>query len=105
MIPTAIGMLSVLVTLTLVGLGLAMAVLGLARGRKVWARRGGWLAGLALAGWAALWIAGWMSAPRGGLPMGEELSFCGTDCHLHVSVVGASHDRPLKVSVRFRSDA
>jgi len=98
-------MLAVLGTLALVGCGLALSVVGLARRRRTWARAGTVIAATAVVGWATLWIAGWMSAPRGMLPMGEEVSFCGLDCHLHVSVVGVSRDRSLTLSVRFRSDA
>jgi len=98
-------MLAVLGTLALIGSGLIVAVFGLVRRRRSLARSGTLVAAIAVAGWAALWIAGWISAPRGVLPMGEEVSFCGLDCHLHVSVVGVSRDRSLTVSVQFRSDA
>jgi len=39
------------------------------------------------------------------LAPGSEVSFCGFDCHLHVSVAGASRPGPLEVNLRFRSDA
>lgn len=46
--------------------------------------------------------AGPLVAPRRLVQPGAELSFCGFDCHLHVTALGASGD---SVQFRLRSDA
>ncbi len=55
--------------------------------------------------YAGLLAAGPAITPARTLAPGEELSFCGFDCHLHVSAVGARRDGGLDVTLRFRSDA
>jgi hypothetical protein len=76
------------------------------------ARRDGRLAGrAALAGgawlgvYALLVLAGPLVARERVLGLGDELSFCGFDCHLHVSVVEVRHDNGVDVTMRARSDA
>ena len=88
--------------LTLTGALLA-AVYAIGRRNRRLLRHAGIIAGGAVAAHAALIAAGpRFMAPR-VLPPGAELSFCGFDCHLHVSANrGAS---PEQVVLRFRSDA
>lgn len=83
-------------------LGLAYA---LGRGDHPLLRRLGIFGAVVLAGYAALLAAGpAVTAPRTLAP-GAELSFCGFDCHLHVSALGARRDDGLAVTLRLRSDA
>ena len=60
----------------------------------------GWLACYALAV-----LAGPLLARHQTLALGEELAFCGLDCHLHLSVTGVSGTSDLAVRLRLRSDA
>ena len=55
--------------------------------------------------YALLLAAGPMITPPRTLAPGAELSFCGFDCHLHVSAASARRDGGLDVTLRFRSDA
>lgn len=57
------------------------------------------------AGYALLLAAGPLLTPSRSLPPGGELSFCGFDCHLHVSATSERLDDSLDVTLRFRSDA
>jgi len=83
-------------------LGLAYA---LGRGDHPLLRRLGLFGAVVLAGYALLLAAGpAVTRPRTLAP-GEELSFCGFDCHLHVSALGARRDGSLDVTLRLRSDA
>ena len=100
------GVLALLASALLLLLGLGTAAFALARGDRRLARRS---AGLSVA-YAAAYLAGValsiLLTPRRVLPVGAELSFCGVDCHLHLSVVGAERmpDR-IAVAVQARSDA
>jgi hypothetical protein len=58
-----------------------------------------------LAVYAFFWLFGFLSAPRIVLPPGKFVTFCGFDCHLHVSVDGVKSGRELGVTVRFSSNA
>jgi hypothetical protein len=60
----------------------------------------GWLGCYALAV-----LAGPLLARRQTLSLGEEMAFCGLDCHLHVSVTGISGTGDLALRLRLRSDA
>jgi len=105
MFPPFFGALLLLGALGLAGLGLGASVVGRVRNEARWGRAGAWLLGIALLGYPLLWVAGLVGTPRQTLAVGEELSFCGLDCHLHVSVVRADRANDLTVMVRFRSDA
>jgi hypothetical protein len=105
MFPPLVGALLVLGSLGVAGMGLGALVLGRLRREPRWTRAGARLVGIALVGYAALWMAGLAGTPRRALALGDELSFCGLDCHLHVSVVRADRTNDLAVTVRFRSDA
>jgi hypothetical protein len=83
-------------------LGLAYA---LGRGDHPLLRRLGVFGAVVLAGYALLLAAGPAVTPPRALAPGQELSFCGFDCHLHVSALGARREDGLDVTLRFRSDA
>ena len=105
MFPSFIGPLIMLAALGLIGLGLLLVVIGRMQRQAFLPRVGIRLAGFAVAGYAGAWLVGWAAAPTRVLAVGEEVSFCGLDCHLHVSVLRADRSRDLGVAVRFRSDA
>lgn len=101
-----LGVLALLGAALLVLLGLGICAFALARGNRRLAGR----TLLGTAGVALLYLLATsvfaMAAPRRILPVGEELSFCGLDCHLHVSVAGSdTEDDRVGVFVRVRSDA
>lgn len=101
-----LGFLILLGSALLLVLGAGVCVFALARGNGRLARR----AAAVTASYAALYLActaGFaLLAPRRVLPLGGELSFCGLDCHLHVSVVGSdTAGGRMTVAVRVRSDA
>jgi hypothetical protein len=105
MIPTFVGLFIVLGTLGLIGLGLVLVIVGRLQRQRTLPTIGIRLAGFALAGYALAWVAGVAIAPQRVLAIGQEVSFCGLDCHLHVSVARVERARRLAVVVRFRSDA
>jgi hypothetical protein len=101
-----LGFLALLGSSLLVVLGLGIAAFGLARGNRRLAGR----AALGTGGFALLYLLATtvfaLMAPSRALPVGEELSFCGFDCHLHVSIVGSeTEDDRVGVFVQVRSDA
>lgn len=50
-------------------------------------------------------LAGPALTPRRVLAAGDEMAFCGLDCHLHLSVNDVTRDGAVAVRVHFRSDA
>lgn len=101
-----LGVLGLIGSALLVIVGLGITAFALARGEHGLARR----AVLGTAGFVALYLLGTVIsaslAPRQVLPAGSELSFCGFDCHLHVSVVAIETDEDrIGLVVRARSDA
>jgi len=66
-------------------------------------------AGFALGGVASLWAVSLLLSVvllRGRtLRPGEELVYCGFDCHLHLTVRDVKHDGRLDVTLALRSDA
>ena len=84
---------------------LLVAAIGLVRGSTRVAQRAG-LIGLALVGvYGALLLAGPLLLGKRTLAPGQELAFCGFDCHLHLTVTHIARDGGLDVTVRARSDA
>ena len=64
------------------------------------------MVGLGLAGtYGALLLAGPLLLGRRTLAPGQELAFCGFDCHLHLTATHVARDGGLDVTVRARSDA
>jgi hypothetical protein len=105
MFPPVISVLIVLATLALVGFGMLLVIVGRIQGQAFLPRVGVRLAGAAASLYAVAWLVGLLGTRSQLLAPGQEVSFCGLDCHLHVSVVAAERDRDLGVRVRFRSDA
>lgn len=86
--------------------GLGIAVFALARGDDRLFRRALLGTGAFAAAYGIGTVLSAAVAPRRVLPLGQEISFCGFDCHLHVSVAGSEMERDrLAVAVRVRSDA
>jgi len=101
-----LAVLALLGSALLVVLGLGVSAFALARGNRRLARR----AAIATVGYTTLYLLGAgvsaFMAPRRVLPLGEEVSFCGFDCHLHVSVLQIEmEDDRIGLVVRARSDA
>ncbi len=85
-----LGSLVLLGTGGLLLLAAGVVVYGLTAGRKQLALLAAG-AGGALAGLYGVALLAWpFFAPTRVLPAGTEISFCGLDCHLHVSVRGAA---------------
>lgn len=105
MLPQFLGMLLFLGTALAVALSFVVALVGIVRGHGWLVRRsltaGGVFAGI----YALFWILGFALGPSRVLSPGKEISFCGLDCHLHVSVVGVHPGPDLGVMVRFSSNA
>ena len=84
---------------------LLVAAFGLVRGNPKVTRRAG-MAGLALLGvYGALLLAGPLLLGRRTLLPGQELAFCGFDCHLHLTATHVARNGGIDVTVRARSDA
>jgi len=99
------GAAAFLVLVTAITGALLVAAIGLVRGNTTMIRRAG-LAGLAALGvYGALLLAGPLLLGRRTLAPGEELAFCGFDCHLHLTATHVARDGGLDVTVRARSDA
>lgn len=83
-----------------------VATLGFLRGNAPLARRAG-IAGLVLlATYGALLAAGPPLLGHRVLLRGQELAFCGFDCHLHLAATHVvARDGRLEVTIRARSDA
>jgi hypothetical protein len=105
------GALALLGSAALVAVAAGVALFGLARGDRKLGTRAGLVALL----WVALYGVALLITPATArtrvLPLGEEISFCGLDCHLHISVVGPmAAAAPVApgthaVNVRARSNA
>jgi hypothetical protein len=105
MLPPFLGALLFLATVGIVSLALLVALWGLIRRDSRLSRRA-FLAGGAMASiYAIFWIAGLLLAPHTVLPPGQTVTFCGFDCHLHVSVDSIHRAADLGVTVRFQSNA
>lgn len=76
-------------------------VRGNARVRRVAALSGSGV----LATYALLLVAGPFLLGQRTLQPGEELAFCGFDCHLHLTATHVARDGGLDVTIRARSDA
>jgi hypothetical protein len=105
MLPPFLGALLFLATAGMVGLALLVAVWGLIRKSPGLSRKAMLVGGAMASIYALFWIGGLVLAPRTLLPPGQSVSFCGLDCHLHVSVDGVHRAADLGVMVRFQSNA
>jgi hypothetical protein len=104
-LPQFLGMLLLLGTAAVLALALLVALwAAVSRNRAVLRRA--LLVGLGMAGiYLLFWLGGLALTRRVVLPPGEALSFCGLDCHLHVSVDSVRPAKQVGVVVRFSSDA
>jgi hypothetical protein len=105
MLPPFLGALLLLATVGIVLLSLIVAIWAAATGNSL-IRRRALQAGVAMAAvYAVFWALGLALAGSQVLPPGQSVSFCGLDCHLHVSVDAVDPGADLGVKVRFRSNA
>ncbi len=105
MLPPFLGALLLLATAGIVLLSLLVAIVGGVNGNRVLFRRA-LLAGVGMTGvYALFWGLGLVLARSTLLAPGQDVSFCGLDCHLHVSVDGVKPGADLGVTVRFSSNA
>jgi hypothetical protein len=105
MLPPFLGALLLLGTVGVVVLSPAVVVWASLKGNSGLARGGLVAAGGMAAVYGLFWILGVVLAPRFTLAPGKGVSFCGLDCHLHVSVAGVHSGAGLGVMVRFSSNA
>ena len=105
MLPQFFGMLLFLGTALVVAFSVVVALFGIMRGNGWLVRRSLAAGGLFGGIYAVFWVLGLALGPTRILSPGKEISFCGLDCHLHVSVVGVHPGPDLGVTVRFSSNA
>ncbi len=112
MLAHLLGTLATLATFGLIGIALVVALHGYIRGRRSRALRALALAGVVVALYGLAIALPALLTPTKTLQPGEELSFCGFDCHLHVAVVATMADPPdparsrnISLGVQVRSDA
>jgi hypothetical protein len=105
MLPPFLGALLLLATGGIVLLSLIVAIGARVAGNAPLSRSallvGGGMGSL----YAAFWIVGLLLARPTVLAPGQEVRFCGLDCHLHVSVAAIQPGADLGVTVRFSSNA
>jgi len=82
-----------------------VALFGLVRGNTRVLRRAGRVGLSLLAVYGGLLLAGPLLLGRRTLMPGQELAFCGFDCHLHLTTTHVERNGGLLVTVRARSDA
>jgi hypothetical protein len=100
-----LGLAGFLLTALVVTAGLAVSVFSAFTGRPRLLVATSVVVTSWLACYAMALVLGPVLTARRTLARGEELHFCGLDCHLHVSVVRVTRDHDLVVTIRFRSDA
>ena len=99
------GMLAFMGAAALLAGALFCIAYAIGTGNRRLARRIALGSAAAAAGYALLLMAGPLLTRSRTLLPGEELSFCGFDCHLHVSATSERLDDSLDVTLRLRSDA
>ncbi len=105
MLPRFLGMLLLTGTAGVVVLALGVALWAGSKDNRGLARRA-LFAGSGMVGlYGLFWLLGLVLATRVVLPPGQELSFCGLDCHLHVSVRQVRAGPDFGVIVHFSSNA
>jgi hypothetical protein len=105
MLPQFLGMLLLMGTAGVVVVALVVALVARFGDNPRLARRA-LMAGSGMVGvYGLFWLLGLVLAPRVVLPSGQALSFCGLDCHLHVSVLQVRAGPDLGVTVHFASNA
>ena len=84
---------------------LLVIALGLVSSKPRWVRRAAFVGTSLLAVYGGLLVAGPALLGRRTLMPGQELAFCGFDCHLHLTATHVARNGGLQVTVRARSDA
>jgi hypothetical protein len=84
---------------------LLTVIVAVARHRDARARRAAAVGGALLLTYGGLLVAGPLLLGRRTLVPGQELAFCGFDCHLHLTATRVERRDGLEVTVRARSDA
>jgi hypothetical protein len=106
MLSNLIATVALLGSMLLLVIAAGVALFGLARGNGPLVTRALRWAGAYVAVYLLAVLASPLTARRRVLPPGSELSFCGIDCHLHVSVAGSTTEPgQVRAAVRVRSDA
>ena len=105
MLPQFLGMLLLTGAAGFVVVALGVALWARSRTQAPLARRA-LIAGSGIVGvYGLFWLLGVGLARPVVLPPGQEISFCGLDCHLHVSVQRVRWGPDLGVTVHFASNA
>src|SRR5439155_20147901 len=103
LIPPILGLFLLLATAGVVGLALVTHLYGRWAGNAALARGSLLGAAAVAAAYGLIWIVTVATTRTRGLVLGDEVHFCGLDCHLHVSVLEVKRESDLGVRVRFRS--
>jgi hypothetical protein len=104
-LPQFLGMLLLLGTVMVLALVLSVALWAAVRRNRAVLRRALLVAAGMTGIYGVFWLGGLALTRRVVLAPGESLSFCGLDCHLHVSVDGVRRGEQVGVTVRFSSNA
>jgi len=105
MLPQFFGAILLVGTVATTVVAVAVIVWARSRDRPRAARRALIVSGAMVGVYGIFWVLGVVLAQRQVLPPGETVSFCGLDCHLHVSVREVRAGSELGVTVRFASNA
>ena len=105
MLPPFAGQILLMATVVFVGAALGIALWAGTRNSQKLRMVSLRAAAVAVLLYACVWVLGVAMARTRVLSPGSRLSFCGLDCHLHVSIAGVRQDDALGVTVRFASNA
>ena len=105
MLPQFFGSVLLFGTVAIAVVALGVVIWARSRGKPLPARRALIASGTVAGVYSLFWVLGVVLAPRKVLAPGETISFCGLDCHLHVSVQQVRAGPDLGVTVRFASNA
>ena len=99
------GLASFLVLAASIPGALLVAAFGVVRGNSRMTRRAGMVGAALLGTYGVLLLAGPLVLGRRTLAPGQELAFCGVDCHLHLTTTHVARNGGIDVTMRARSDA
>jgi hypothetical protein len=105
MLPQFFGAVLLVGTVAIAVLALFVVIWARSRGKPLLARRALIAAAIVAEVYGSFWVLGVVLARRKVIAPGEAISFCGLDCHLHVSVREVRTGPELGVTVRFASNA
>jgi len=105
MLPQFFGAVLLVGTVAITVGALGVLIWARSRGKPLLARRALIASGVVAGVYGLFWVLGVVLAQRSVLTPGETISFCGLDCHLHVSVREVRAGPDLGVTVRFASNA